>query len=567
MKTKINLFFGLLLLSFIVAGENITAPDRNLAQKGSINVYASSDLFELALNWATEYGLVNPNQKINVLKSVSDKMPDQEMAGSGIGITGDLSKQQTAKQQAWMMVVGHDVIVPVMNVKNPMLDEICREGISPAGFLRLSGKIEKQSWLKLLVNSADKPDFPIHYYYMDDPEVVSGMNRFLNARWINPKGTKVANVSEMIAAIQNDPAALGFCKLIQVTDQANQVLVGNIKLVPIDKNGNGKIDFMEDIYSNLQTFSRGVWIGKYPKALSGNIYAVSNTKPRNESELAFLKWVLTDGQKFVNANGFSNLAYNERKAQLEKIGEPETHAALPNNSSHAIVKLILIVFLSLITVGFILDRMFRHIRNIRETELVHKSHLLPVLDENSIVIPKGIYFDKTHTWAFMKKNGLVKIGIDDFLQHVIGPVTRIEMKKSGEMLKKGELLLTIVQTGKQLSVYSPITGMITSENKTLKSQSSLLNKAPYAEGWVYLVEPKNWLLEVQFLTMAEKYKTWLNDEFSRLKDFLAKVLKGSSTDYELVVLQDGGALKDCVLSGLGPEIWEDFQTEFIDQSK
>ncbi len=34
-----------------------------------------------------------------------------------------------------------------------------------------------------------------------------------------------------------------------------------------------------------------------------------------------------------------------------------------------------------------------------------------------------------------------------------------------------------------------------------------------------------------------------------------------------VILQDGGQLTDNVLADLGPEVWEDFQTNFIDKSK
>lgn len=567
MKTKIFLFVGLLLLSFGMAGSNNTASGSELAQKSTINVYTSPDLFQLTQNWASEFGKVNTALKINVLKSVSDEIPEKIAAGNGIAFTGDLLTGGNDIHDLRTIIVGRDVIVPVMNAKNPMLDEILRKGISATGLLRFSGNTKEQSWQRLTANSTDGHELPLHYYYMDNPEVNSGINKFLNASWTNPVGTKVASAQEMIAAIQNDPNAFGFCKLIQVIDPSGQQLTENIKLVPIDKNGNGKIDFMEDIYANLQTFSRGVWIGKYPRSLAGNIYAVSGVKLQNESELAFLTWVLSNGQKLMKENGFSDLVYNERQSQLDKISLPQTVDTMPYRSSNALIKLLFIFLLAFIAAGFILDWVFRRIRNIKESIPLDKSHFLPVFDENSVVIPKGIYFDKTHTWAFMKKNGLVKIGIDDFLQHVTGPITRIEMKNSGEKIKKGELLLTIVQAGKQLSVYSPVTGTIKTQNESLKSKSLLLNKSPYTDGWVYLVEPTNWLLEVQFLTMAEKYKAFLKDEFSRLKDFLAKTIRVTSKDYELVVMQDGGTLRDCILSGLGPEIWEDFQTDFIDRSR
>jgi len=31
--------------------------------------------------------------------------------------------------------------------------------------------------------------------------------------------------------------------------------------------------------------------------------------------------------------------------------------------------------------------------------------------EDSVTVPKGIFFDKTHTWAFMEKDGFVKLAL------------------------------------------------------------------------------------------------------------------------------------------------------------
>jgi glycine cleavage system H lipoate-binding protein len=190
-----------------------------------------------------------------------------------------------------------------------------------------------------------------------------------------------------------------------------------------------------------------------------------------------------------------------------------------------------------------------------------------VLDENSILVPKGLYFDKTHTWAFMEKNGSVKIGIDDFLQRITGQLTKIKMKDPGEKIRKGEQILTIIRNGKQLHIYAPISGIIKERNPSILADASMLNSSPYYDGWVYLVEPKNWIREVQFLFMAEKYLEWLKDELSRLKDFITTSVRSNTAGYEHIVLQDGGELSDHVLADLGPEIWEDFQTEFIDTSK
>ena len=82
-------------------------------------------------------------------------------------------------------------------------------------------------------------------------------------------------------------------------------------------------------------------------------------------------------------------------------------------------------------------------------------------------IPKGIYFDKTHTWAFLEENGVVRVGIDDFLQHITGKITRIKMKDPGKKVKKGDQILSIVQNGKQLNLYAPVSGTIVEQNVSL----------------------------------------------------------------------------------------------------
>ncbi|OFX28216.1 MAG: hypothetical protein A2033_06050 [Bacteroidetes bacterium GWA2_31_9] len=190
-----------------------------------------------------------------------------------------------------------------------------------------------------------------------------------------------------------------------------------------------------------------------------------------------------------------------------------------------------------------------------------------VFNELSLSIPKGLYFDKTHTWAFMEKNGAVKIGLDDFILHTTGSLTRIKMKNRGEQILKGEAAFVIIKNGKQLTINSPISGTIISQNIDLLNDSSSVAFSPYSDGWIYTIEPSNWLREMQFMVMADKYKEWLKNEFSRLKDFLAITMLPKNQGFVPVVLQDGGELKENFLSDLGPEIWEDFQAKFINTSK
>jgi glycine cleavage system H lipoate-binding protein len=167
----------------------------------------------------------------------------------------------------------------------------------------------------------------------------------------------------------------------------------------------------------------------------------------------------------------------------------------------------------------------------------------------------------------MERDGLVRIGVDDFLQHVTGTITGIKLKETGEYVKRGEKILTIIRDGKQLSLSAPVSGIIRSQNTDLYLDSSIINSSPYTDGWIYLVEPKNWIKDIQMMFATDRFREWITGEFIRLKDFLATVLASHYPEYSLIVLQDGGELTDNLLEKLGPEVWEDFQVNFIDKSR
>jgi glycine cleavage system H lipoate-binding protein/ABC-type phosphate transport system substrate-binding protein len=562
MKTRIFFIIGVLLLTINITSGKEAETGYTPSMNGSINVVTSPDLYALTSIWAKEYCKQNPALTINVQKYSGTNIAGMLKSTEGLGIVSNESIEAQKNLSLWNIVIGRDVIVPVINEKNPFLQEINKKGITSEEFGRIFANPEDETWGMLLGNNQNTP---LHCYLLDDSSVKNEMANFLNNKSLNITGIYVKNGQELITAIQKDPNSLGFCKLIHAVDPANQCLADKIKLVPIDKNRNGKIDYMENIYANLQTFTRGVWIGKYPKALSGNIYMASSIKPSNETELAFMRWVLADGQQFLNPTGYSDLVINERQTQLAKLNHVETPIEPVDNENYAILKIVVMILIAFGILGFVFDLVSRPFRKKKEVALP----LVPELsfNEDSVEVPRGLYFDKSHTWAFMEKDGTVKIGIDDFLHHVTGPLSRIGMKPVGVKIKKGGPLLTIIQKGKHLTIYSPVSGTIKAYNDSLITNSSALNSTPYCDGWVYSIEPTNWLREIQFLSMSEKYKVWLKEEFLRLKDFIAAAINPDTPEYAHVVLQDGGALKDSILADLGPEVWEDFQIKFIDTAK
>jgi glycine cleavage system H protein len=64
--------------------------------------------------------------------------------------------------------------------------------------------------------------------------------------------------------------------------------------------------------------------------------------------------------------------------------------------------------------------------------------------------------------------------------------------------------------------------------------------------------------------LAEKATEWSKKEFVRFKDFLSGgAMAKYSSEPSMVLLQDGGEIRENVLSELPDEVWEDFQEEFL----
>lgn len=555
MRTFISISIVLSFLIYSMASFGSTV-NEDQTEEQTLHIVSSPELFDLTSSWATDFGELHPEQKIEISQMADETTLSAEnlyfLTGEG---------QETAlDESAWKMVIGHDVVVPVIHSENPLLEEIYRQGLTTKDFAHIVS--ENPDWAKI---TGGAKSIPIHCYISDNQQVISRIAGFTQTETSGLRATRVGSAEEVISSVRQDVYAVGFCKLSDALNAEKNDFASQISILPFDKNENGRIDGFENIYENPKDLARGVWIGKYPRELSGDIYAVAATEPREQAALDFLAWLNNDGQDTLATLGYAHLSGREKTSNMLALTNPTPPTAGPGGDASSAPSGWLWVLGALAVTGvvvFILSKR-KHQKGVYSEDI----EITPALNTASISAPAGLYYDKTHTWAFMEQNGLVKIGIDDFLQHITGPLTQIKMKKPGEKVRKGEKVLSLIREGKQLEIYSPVTGVIKQQNQTLLSAPDKINSAPYTEGWVYQVEPGNWMRETRFMFMAEKFNEWLEDEFIRLKDFLASSANSNQLVYNHIVLQDGGELTDNVLADLGPEVWEDFQAHFINVSK
>ena len=219
--------------------------------------------------------------------------------------------------------------------------------------------------------------------------------------------------------------------------------------------------------------------------------------------------------------------------------------------------LIIIAFLALlIPFSLMLNR------KVKIRRQIHKA--AGILNSKVLRIPQGMFYGDNHTWAHLSRSGIANVGIDDLLVHLAGEVEVIFHKKPGESIAKGELMSEIRQGDKHLKLFSPVSGKIREVNEILSEDCGLLNEDPYGLGWLYKIKPSNWQTDTIECHMAEEANDWEQMELLRFRDFLAMSMPKYDQGLSMATLQDGGELRDNILSELPNTLWNDFQKEFLD---
>ena len=96
-------------------------------------------------------------------------------------------------------------------------------------------------------------------------------------------------------------------------------IYAGLDVIPIDLNGNGMIDPDEDFYGSMDQVMKAINDGKYPSPPARDLYFVSGGKPGNKLVLTFLKWILSDGQKYVTEAGYVTIKPEQITAELQKL--------------------------------------------------------------------------------------------------------------------------------------------------------------------------------------------------------------------------------------------------------
>jgi glycine cleavage system H protein len=130
------------------------------------------------------------------------------------------------------------------------------------------------------------------------------------------------------------------------------------------------------------------------------------------------------------------------------------------------------------------------------------------MDFQGYEIPDVLLYTKEHEWA--KEEGVsVRVGVTDYAAKTLNDVVYVTYPKAGSRVEQMKSLGTVESIKAVSEIYSPVSGTVSKVNAELDNHPELVNKSPYGEGWIILVEPSNFLAEKKSLLDAKAYADYL----------------------------------------------------------
>ena len=98
-------------------------------------------------------------------------------------------------------------------------------------------------------------------------------------------------------------------------------------------------------------------------------------------------------------------------------------------------------------------------------------------------IPSHLRYTKDHEWISLEGE-VARVGITDYAQDALGDIVFIQLPEVGATVDVNQSFSEIESTKSVNDVYSPVRGVVSSVNESLRDRPELLNSDPYGEGWI-----------------------------------------------------------------------------------
>ena len=107
-----------------------------------------------------------------------------------------------------------------------------------------------------------------------------------------------------------------------------------------------------------------------------------------------------------------------------------------------------------------------------------------------MTIPDDLLYTESHEW--IKREGdNVRIGITDHAQSELTDVVYVELPKLERQVNAKEPIAVVESVKAASDIYAPVKGTVLEANKALEADPGLINREPYAQGWIFVLKIEN----------------------------------------------------------------------------
>jgi glycine cleavage system H protein len=107
-----------------------------------------------------------------------------------------------------------------------------------------------------------------------------------------------------------------------------------------------------------------------------------------------------------------------------------------------------------------------------------------------MMIPDDLLYTESHEW--IKREGdNIRVGITDHAQSELTDVVYVELPKLERQVNAKEPIAVVESVKAASDIYAPVKGAVVEANKALEADPGLINREPYAQGWIFVLRVEN----------------------------------------------------------------------------
>ena len=169
-------------------------------------------------------------------------------------------------------------------------------------------------------------------------------------------------------------------------------------------------------------------------------------------------------------------------------------------------------------------------------------------------VPEGYGFHQGHSWMKVdlvspNHRRLVKVGLDDFAQKLIGKVDAVVLPAVGSRLTQGDKGWSLMVDSEAIPMLSPVDGEVVAVNEEVLRHPEILGRDPYGDGWLLKVKSDRIAADTRNLLSGKVARAWMETSLENLHPIRLEPVGA--------VLQDGGLPLNGIARILGGDQWAD----------